>query len=547
MAGAAARRSGWLRWVAVPLGRLLHLLGFRLRFWWTLPVPYHPLIALLLPFVPLALVGWATVELVQGGPPSLSWWALFLSGLLLAVPLSIPIFNIFAFAFRVPLLQGFCFLGAMLLLAAEVASGGRPLVHGLLPAGYFLLFLVQRVGGPIRLRRLQRDSEAFVPFEASDKLVRLILPGRGDQPLWQARNLMRDRGLAQVAVRSTGWPRRGRLLLRPDGQTRQLLRDMVPERALVASSEGIRIEGIDADRLKPAIDVRLQVGRDWLLDGRFSLLTVRSGGERRRLASGMAAPVGNWPLLILFYDFAVFSGGTRQGRWQAGFVPQKAVAIGSEGEHQLLARVFADGPGAEVSADALRSTLAPLERHLARQRAAEEKAREKRLLRAAADVDRFLESGNVSLQLFGADFSLRPELLRGKGKALCEALAAAKERRDRTAARTAAVLLGALPLDEFVALEEKLLPLLASRILALDWQLTPELDRSGLPEGCPRWGPIAGFGLMKLAPELWARMGELGPRFARFTELFIREVGERPMLLAARARFAERGLGPAAS
>jgi hypothetical protein len=37
-------------------------------------------------------------------------------------------------------------------------------------------------------------------------------------------------------------------------------------------------------------------------------------------------------------------------------------------------------------------------------------------------------------------------------------------------------------------------------------------------------------------------MGELGPRFARLTALFIKEVGERPMLVAARERFAERGI-----
>ncbi|HEY8591472.1 MAG TPA: hypothetical protein VIL42_01255 [Sphingomicrobium sp.] len=84
------------------------------------------------------------------------------------------------------------------------------------------------------------------------------------------------------------------------------------------------------------------------------------------------------------------------------------------------------------------------------------------------------------------------------------------------------------------------MPLLSSRILALEWQLTPELEVSKLPVDCPRWGPIGGFGLMSRVPELWARLGELGPPADKIVAAFIDEVGERPMLVTARDRIAER-------
>ena len=90
---APVKLSYWLRWVILAVTRLLRLLGFQVRFWWTLPYPYHPLIALLLPFVPAAIAGWAGLELFRTGSSPVSWVSFVVAGLVLIVPLCFPIFN----------------------------------------------------------------------------------------------------------------------------------------------------------------------------------------------------------------------------------------------------------------------------------------------------------------------------------------------------------------------------------------------------------------------------------------------------------------------
>jgi hypothetical protein len=479
----------------------------------------------------------------SGGGSPVSWWALLVTGLVLAVPLSIPVLNIFAFAFRVPLLQAFCFLGAMILLAAEVAIGTRPLLLGLLPLSFFLLFALQRVGGPILLARLERDNDAVRPVEPGEALVRLHLSGRSEQRFREAEQLMRVKGLAQLLVPTGFFGRRGRLFLRPTTEAYDMLRKVVPPRDLHASGRGLWIDPVDVGRLRPEIDVRVRHGGTFLLMGEVGIATVRSAGTRQRLSFGRPAIVGNWPLFTFFYDARIFSGSTGNGRWYAGFVPGRATALRQERAHNLLDAVFADAqPSIKVGLEHLRGELQPLRPYFTKRAAAE--ARRRRAVRRAClrALEDFASTGKVTLKVIGADFTEEPDLLRGKGALLCEALSSAKVKRQRTAALVAANLLSALPRDEFVSLEEQLLPLLGSRVLALEWQITPELDVKPLPKDCPKWGEIAGFGLMSRVPGLWERLGELGPLATRITALFIKEVGERPMLVTARERFRARGM-----
>jgi hypothetical protein len=263
------------------------------------------------------------------------------------------------------------------------------------------------------------------------------------------------------------------------------------------------------------------------------------------LSAGKPAPVGNWPLLLLAYDFAIFSGGARRPSWVAGFAPGGPVALGDRSVGELVdAALVARTPSAQVPGEALEAVLASMLPGLARRRARKAAARERQAEQASRALDRWLESdappGSFKHWRLLLD---RPAALSGRGAMLCARLEKAKAARDRRSAEVAASLLAALPLEEFTALEDALIPLLGSRILALQWQLTPELDVSALPKNCPRWGPIAGFGLMGKVPELWARLGELGPRADRIVAVFIEEVGERPMLAAARTRSAERKAG----
>jgi len=536
----AAAAVGWL---LLPLTRIGRLLGFRPLFWFTMPIPYHPLIALLVPLLPLLLVGWGFIGLVDAGGSPTSWRFLLLSGLLLAIPLSLPIYNIVAFVFRVPLLQAFCFLGAMVLLAGEVVAGTEPLGYGLLPAGYALLFLVQRLGGPLRAASLARHNAAFRPVAAGSRLVRLRVPGRRDFAHQTARNLMHRKGLSQVLVEMGMWRSRGRLHLRPTAAGTDFLREVVPDRDLRRSDKDAWIEPVAARRLKPAIDLRLEERTSLLLKGHFSLLMVRAGQEHGQLASGRVAVIGNWPLMVFFYDFAVFSGGSRAASWQVGFLPGRSITLAEGGHERMLdAALIGSKPPTEADRQDLTATLAPLEGWLERRRCAlaQQKGRERR--RAIAEFDQLIASSKFTPSLIKADFLEEPELLRGSGRKLCQALAAAKQRRKQFAALIAANALAALPLDEFVTLEEELLPLLGSRVLLLEWRLTPDFDLGPLPRNCPRFGNMAGFGLVNKVPTLIARLGELGPRAARITAALIREVGEQPPLVQARSRLAERGI-----
>jgi hypothetical protein len=169
--------------------------------------------------------------------------------------------------------------------------------------------------------------------------------------------------------------------------------------------------------------------------------------------------------------------------------------------------------------------------------------REQAFMMAEADraLDDLLERGGRWVPALQR-FEHRPEHLTDKGQSLCGALAKAKDDGDEHRARDIAQLLACLPAPAFAALERELLPLLGSRILALRWELTPDLDVSPLPRNCPKFGRHAGFGLMTRVPALWERLGELGPSAARITALFLKEVGEQPMLAKARKRFAERGI-----
>jgi hypothetical protein len=531
------RPSPWRR----PLSTLFRVLGFEWRFYFTFPIPYHPVIAWALPFVPIALVGWALIRLIGGERPGLDWWTFALTGLLLIVPLSVPVFNWIAFAFRVPLLQGFCFLSSMVLLAAEVAAGREAPWLAALPIAYFSIFLVQRIGGPRLIARMQADNANFVPLNPGRRLVRFRGPGSQASRTYQAQRLFEQAGLAMVAI-APRWSRAGTLLFRPDEAAERLLRSALKEGEYKATKDGLRFENIRIPRIGGEIRMRLKQGKSWLLAGRITVVTVKDGAERRRLSAGKAAPIGNWPLLVLAYDFAIFSGGARNGAWHGGFAPGKPVELGERQGHGLIDQVFVpQTPSAQADAEAMQAVIDAVMPKVMKARARSEAAHDRQIAIAEAEVKSWLaHDGHSKLSFRWRFLRDRPDLLAGQGKRLCVKLAEAKEARDRQTAEGAAALLASIPLEEFVAIEDELIPLLGSRILALEWQLTPELDVSKLPKKCPRWGPIAGFGLMGKVPELWARLGELGPRAERIVAIFMEEVGERPPLVEARERFRER-------
>ncbi|HEX8240967.1 MAG TPA: hypothetical protein VF574_14625 [Allosphingosinicella sp.] len=544
-ASTNVKRGGWRNWLIPPLARSLRLLGFEIRFWWTLPFPYHPLIAFLLPFVPVGLAGWAAFRLVEGRPSPISGFGFVAAALLLVIPLSIPILNVVAIAFRVHLLQGLCFLAGMAVLGAEVLNGSRPAAWGALPAAFFALFAIQRIGGPRLLSRLQADNAAFVPVQAGERLVRYRSSAPAAARARQAQQLFEKFGLAWLAFKPARRRSRWQILFRPSDSAAGVLRTLLEPGEWRAGKGGLSLDDVDLPTVADSVTISVREKGSWLLTGPLRTVTVQSGSRRRRLSAGRPAPVGNWPLLVLAYDFAIFSGAARKPSWYAGFVPGRPVALGDRPAGELVeASLVASNPSAEISAEALTGLLDLILPDLVLRRAREAEQKEWQIEKASADLEPWL-SGEAK-SAFLAHWRLlldRPATLSGRGRELCARLAESKAARDRRSAEIAASLLAALPLEEFVELEDELIPLLGSRILALEWQLTPGLDVSKLPKDCPRWGPIAGFGLMSRVPELWARLGELGPRGEKIAAVFIEEVGERPMLASARIRYVERKSG----
>ncbi len=522
--------------------RLLRALGFQQRFWWTMPVPFHPWIALLLPFVPLALVVWQVfAQLTGNGAASGLVLGLLGVGLALIIPLSVPILNIFLMIFRIPLLQGMCFLSAMLVLLVELAGGVRPLIHGLPALLYFGFYAVQRCLGPAKLMRLQEANAAFLPIDADDAVVAVTNASRPDL-LQDLSGSTSTRIAASVRLsQNRGWQFWARL----DEGAEQWLAQQLPEAFRKEGYGGVVIREEGVDRIKPEITIDLRTVRDLRLYGRMRRMIITDRDQTRRtFTGGTVAVVGNWPFLMIFYDMAVFSGSSSNARWIIGFPPRQEVDLGPKWDHNLLEHALATPERPHrLSAERLSRLLAPLADRFAFRRADEDRRRADQLEKCNWLLDKFLESGTVLMRAMGPHSFFNDSVnLRGRGSALCAALMRAKEQRDTVAVELASRLLQIIPINEFVGLDEVLRTLLPSRILALRWRLTPDVDVSLLPRGCPRWGNDAGFGLMDRFPELWARMGDLSPWYARVVAGFIKEVGERPALVEARRRFAERGI-----
>jgi hypothetical protein len=437
----------------LPLARLLRLLGFQVRFWWTLPYPYHRLIALLLPFVPVAIAGWVGFYLFRTGRSPVSSFDFLLAGLLLAIPLSVPILNMILVAFRVQLLQGFCFLAGMAVLAAEVAVGVRPLSYGLLPLAFFGLFAVQRIAGPRLIARLHAENAAFTPVDPGDRLVHYRLAGSASHRANLARQLFEHFGLAWLATSSRHSDSRSELRFRATRQAAIVLRTMLEPGEFHADVGGLRTDDVQIPSSVDTVTIKTREGRSWLVAGNLTSVTIEDGATRKRLSAGRLAPVGNWPLFVFAYYLSIFSGGPAKGTWLATFLPRREVVLGDRTAHALVeAALVPQNPSLEVSEEDLKALLKPNMPQILRLRRYEQEAKARRTDEAASDLNRWLSGDPTRIALRSWRFLVeQPAKLSGHGPALCARLAQAKAAHDRPSAEIAATLLAALPLQEFVA------------------------------------------------------------------------------------------------
>lgn len=506
-----------------PFGRI----GARLGFVWimpigTLPLPFHPWFARILPWLITALIAHAMVSHLTGSGEGVRWQALLVTALMLGLVMSIPILNWLAMAFRVPLLQGLAIGGAMVLIAVDVWTGAAPAGMAAVPVLFVALFGVQSIGGPLLVAKMQAGNAAFAAIEPGTRRVMIdddrVSTNYGS---WLIEN-------CDVACVSA-WHRTGRNRERK-AQTyyRLLPADLAVVRSRV---ERIRPSGwwVGPNRVlvpeppvadaEPPIKVKLRPHTTplWIVTGKRTLMDIDDGTSVRRMISGNAERVGPLPLFTVFYWAAIF-GGT--SRWVAGFARRKPVMLGTASGYTMLAQAFPKlGERSYHYADAA-PLIAQLDALDADQRAP-----------AQALLDCLL-SGNRDIPTNCAPLLRRSDIAFGQGEALCARLAAAKSATQDDAVRLSAQLIAMLPPEEFAALSGTLLVLLNSRELAFRLLGGNSPEVLALPEEERRKHVIGGFSLVRRVPQLYERLGELGqPALPLITGLG--ELGRWPAPLRA--------------
>ena len=139
-----------------PFGRLGYSLGWRWVFFFTFPIPFHPWLARALP---LLVAGWIAWLALRPGP--VSWTPPLWAAVILAVPLSVPIFQWIMFAFRLHLLQAVMLPAAFLLLGVAAWRSDAPLWLAAIPLLYFAAIAAAAIVGRARIRAWRAASRSI--------------------------------------------------------------------------------------------------------------------------------------------------------------------------------------------------------------------------------------------------------------------------------------------------------------------------------------------------------------------------------------------------
>ena len=516
------RRGRLLSGGVAPFGRLGRWLGFRWVFpIGTLAVPFHPLLARALLWLPALLVAYTAALTIAGRDGGVSPLGLLLAAASLGLLLSVPVLQYAFLVFRLPVVQGALVCGAMVVIALDVAADRTAMVWGVLPAAFATLYLLQRFGGPVALRRAERRNAT----------VTRVVPGhRGLEVTgWQAQDT------ARWLVEHCDLPRvsaAGRSRLRVDAATYA----RVGEVSTRITTGFTREDGdvlVVQDLQPTAVQVHAHRRRGWwrLLGGDQTTWEVTDGDLTQRLVSTKPSLVRGPPVFACFRFVAVFGG---KSQWVIGF-SRRTVPTPADGR-EGLAHAFP--PLVETPRTVVDSVevLAPLEGALA-----DAHRRYGALLdelAAAPDLSFRGARGAPDLTVL---VRATEGLVAGSGERLCDLVDRAKEEHGRRLAVVCAQALARLPLEEYRSLTSRILSIVSSRILSLQWDITPDLDVRPLPRNLPRFGDQAGFGLLVLAPQLYERLGELDdPRGLRLVEGLAAEAGWIHPLTRARDTYLAR-------
>ena len=208
-----------------PFGRLGRWLGFRWAFpIGTMAVPFHPLLARVLPWLPVAVVAYVGALTLAGRDGAVSPGWLLSAAALLGLLLSVPVLQYAFLAFRLALLQGALVSGAMALIAVDVAAGRSAWGWGVLPAAYAASYLVQRLGGPLALRRVERRNAELAPWDPGHRGVEVTGWRADETAQWLVEHCDLPRvsasgGLSRLRVDAATYARVGEVAVQMDTGT----------------------------------------------------------------------------------------------------------------------------------------------------------------------------------------------------------------------------------------------------------------------------------------------------------------------------------------
>ena len=488
MAGTEARIPGW---AVAPFGRIGHRLGWRWIFFFTFPIPFHPL---LYRAIPLAALGWVVWLAVGGG--EVDWSSPLILAAILAVPLSVPFLQWILFAFRIHLIQALMLPAALILLAVAIARGEEP--PWLLAP--LLLFLGTYTAAAIASRRhfaaWKADNRAVEAMARdSGPLPPLLLRGVGRQDI--AARLLDAFSLPAIHAEdaSDSW-----LLQRTDDpeliEWLSEVRDMRLNIFHLRHGKNHRIVSIPGE--KPADSLVLE-----------QVAAPLSRFRRGHVAGVRVEPPGRSPLTYWygspaplswipgFYFLIALQLGSQAGFVpQVGFLPGKARKLGKrsgeEGAHlALISALRQQGPSPAPFADPVDLRRRVTERLDAR------------LEPELSALDRLVSSPATWMER-KLDTLLRlPQLYAGRAEDLVEALRVARDAQHEAATILLARLIATLPEDAFQRVGHALLGVVNSKRLA------GRVKTEGAAGESPR---MEGLRLLIHVPQLYVRLGDLGER-----------------------------------
>jgi hypothetical protein len=520
--------------------RLMRALGFRLVFpIGTLPIPYHPLLAFILPMLPLVWV-LATMPDVTGITIRDPQWPMFLiTGALLGVPLSIPVVAWALMVFRGPLVQALFFLFGMIMVVIDWYYGRASTFWLVLPTSYVLLWVGQLVLGQARRRALVGERNSFIPMTAVDRVVVL------DPFERQTAIGLIQTGRARIVYATYGGSlARGSYFERiSDAEVNSIkgaANGKPPRFWLIHEDKDVIILERPGDA--PTGEV-LHISREgkqsWagVPSPDLVIWTIRTSTEMRRLPAGKFAHAGPLPLATLFHWTALVG----QSQWVVGFLPRnKALGDGrSGGAGDLLEPAEFSAPRGvrqhitDALDEATRAVREKAEQERAKARAWRRKANTNPPVRLVLSADgtrtQARSPERTDRKAFWHAVITEParwvehsvifnemvdEAQQASREDLCRTLdwfEAAIQQDQRKAAAAAAQYLAEMPQQMLASEYQRLESIFNSRTVGMVWQITPDLDPKPLPPRIPRWQDEAGFGMIRQVPDLYIKLAELGP------------------------------------